>query len=785
MADDNGYKMTSTLVSLSRLLSRWTSLVLNWQWVVLVILSAISVAAASQLRYLRTEVDLSKILPTSDPYVLAIGHIKDLFGGVNSLMIGVKFGSGTICSPNNFSTLEHISQGLSSDTSDLIGARIVSVVSPLIDDIQRVGDEVEVRNLADVVRPSTDADSDRCMNGLDRATDLKGILWGDDGRTAVILIEFNDKKGGYRQLIDSVRASIEKHKDATFSYQLGGNVAYIAETERYSERIPLLLGGAVVVIGLLLYFSFRSLQGVFIPLASAILATLWALGVLGALRVALDAFSSLTPILILVVAAGHSVQLLKRFYEEYDGSGTKESVRKAVIASVARAGPATVAAGGSAALGFLSLLNFDIASIRTFGLFTATGIASAVVIELTLIPILRALLPAPNHSASQSRVLDGIFERLAEVVVAKRRIIIMLSMAIATGCGWAASTLVPDNSIKRYFSPTLAVYRDDQDLNTISAGTNYFLIHLHATDGGSIVDPEVLGAIADLDRWLSGRPGIGKVYGINKIVQRLHQAWRTSDAPGASGPPASREEAAQLLLLYSFSDQAGLSRWLSGDERDALMVAYLKTDSTEEFKSLVPDVQEWMRRRVGDRITLEFSGTVLTSDSLNKVMVQGKIRNLVQLVLAIGIVAALLFRSVAMGIIVVLPLILSALTNFAVVAAMGFPLNVPASLSTALAVGVGADFSIYLLVRLIEEQGKSASLVEALTCTYKTAGRAIMLVSFSIAAGYAVLLVSRDFYPHSLLGGLISVSMVTACVFTIALVPAVASYFLSRPQLRR
>lgn len=65
------------------------------------------------------------------------------------------------------------------------------------------------------------------------------------------------------------------------------------------------------------------------------------------------------------------------------------------------------------------------------------------------------------------------------------------------------------------------------------------------------------------------------------------------------------------------------------------------------------------------------------ADSLNRVMVRGKIANLVHLVLAITAVSAL-----------------------------GFPLNVPASLSTALAVDVGADYSIYLLMRLREEPGK-------------------------------------------------------------------------------
>ena len=98
----------------------------------------------------------------------------------------------------------------------------------------------------------------------------------------------------------------------------------------------------------------------------------------------------MTPILILAVGAGHSVQMLKRYYEEFARERDSE---RAVISSVAKIGTVMIAAGLTAALGFLSLLTFDAPSMRAFGFFTAMGIVSTVVIELTFVPALRALLP--------------------------------------------------------------------------------------------------------------------------------------------------------------------------------------------------------------------------------------------------------------------------------------------------------------------------------------------------------------------------------------------------------
>src|SRR6185369_16076145 len=120
-------------------------------------------------------------------------------------------------------------------------------------------------------------------------------------------------------------------------------------------------------------------------------------------------FNTTTPILILAVAAGHAVQVLKRFYEEYERIG---DVHAAVIASLVRVAPVMLAAGSVAALSFCSLVTFQTATIRTFGLFTGFGIVSAMIIEMTVIPAVRASLAAPHgreteREAEAHPLLDG------------------------------------------------------------------------------------------------------------------------------------------------------------------------------------------------------------------------------------------------------------------------------------------------------------------------------------------------------------------------------------------
>lgn len=763
---------TTNIERFSAALRAWTEFVLRHRGWTIGILVLVSTLAASQLGKLRTEVDLDKVLPQSDPYVATANHVREVYGVFYSMLVGVSFDQGTICDAKNVAALKRIQAEIEAHTTLLIGPRVLSVASPQVKDIRRIGEDIAITDLSELMAESPTA----CKEALNRAKDVEGLLFDQTQTRAMFLVEYADKQGSYRDVVDAIKAALEKAEDGTFRYQFGGNVAFIAETERYANRVPLMLAAATLIISVMLYLAFGSLQGVFIPLLTAILATLWSLGLLGVFRVAIDAFSSMTPILILVVAAGHSVQLLKRFQEEFEaeGGGGKDAVAAAVIRSLAAAGPATVAAGLAAALGFASLVTFDIVSIQIFGLFTAAGIASSIIIELTLIPVLRAAIASPKVKPRTGRtsVLDRFLSGCATLAYERPRTILVLAALIAMACAWAASTVSTDNSVKRYFSPRLQVYQDDKELNVVTAGTNYLTVVVRASDGKSLRDPEVLALLAKLDKWLLAQPNIGQVYGVHRLLGRMHANWGSDLTAHAGDLPTSAEEAAQLLLLYSFSDAQGLSKIIDADYQEALLMVYVRDDSTESGAKLLSDLQDWSQRELAGLATVRVSGTIATAESLNREMVSGKIANLIQLAAAIAIVAAIIFQSTTLAMVVLAPLVVAALSNFAALAAIQYPLNVPASLSTAMAVGVGADYAIYLLMRILEERASGAPIRDAIEASLQTAGRAIAFVAASIAAGYSVLLLSLDFYPHSLLGGLISISMITAFAATILIIPA-------------
>ncbi len=195
----------------------------------------------------------------------------------------------------------------------------------------------------------------------------------------------------------------------------------------YTRRVALLFVLALAMIGYLHYRAFRTIQGMIVPLVTAIMGVVWALGLMGLIGAPMDPWNIMTPILLLAIGAGHSVQILKRYYEEYARSratqpelpGTEHN-RIAVIEATVKVGVVMLAAGTIASLSFASLAAFGLPTIKNFGLCTAFGIVAALTVEMTFIPAIRVLMSPPSQEQTdrekREEYFDPILEKLARIV---------------------------------------------------------------------------------------------------------------------------------------------------------------------------------------------------------------------------------------------------------------------------------------------------------------------------------------------------------------------------------
>jgi predicted RND superfamily exporter protein len=130
-----------------------------------------------------------------------------------------------------------------------------------------------------------------------------------------------DKKEGrvgFTYVSNKINEAVDAERDDSVTIEVTGYPPFIALFEKFAGLTPFLLLIAIVIIGIIHFEAFRTLQGLILPLVTPIIAVIWAKGFMGLAEVPLDIFNMSTPILVLAVGAGHAVQLLKRYYEEYN-----------------------------------------------------------------------------------------------------------------------------------------------------------------------------------------------------------------------------------------------------------------------------------------------------------------------------------------------------------------------------------------------------------------------------------------------------------------------------------
>ncbi len=769
--------------------------ILRYRWLVIGLTVVITALAISQARNLRIVIDPNTMLPQTHPYVATTNEVEKVFGSKYIIVVGITPKSGDIYQPDVLGRVQRITSALM-QTPGVVKENLLSLSARRAKDIMGTPDGMQVSPLMREV-PQTPEQYAQLKAALHRNPAYMNSIVSQDEKTAAILVEFRDTpNAGFRKMTDAVNRIVDKERSEAVQFNIGGLPSYLSRVESYSERMGFLLPIAILLVGLILFEAFRTFQGMFLPLVTAILAVAWGIGTMGAAGIPMDAFNATTPILILAVAAGHAVQLLKRYYEEYfrildqGGVTPHEANRLAVIESIARSGPVMMVAGIVAALGFFSLVVFEITTVRTFGIFTGIGIVAALILEMTFIPALRSLIRPPSarerNIEQRVRVWDRIESAIAHIVSNHRRCVYAGAAAFAVAGLIGMSMVVTNNSSKTYFAQDLPFQAEDRFLNSHLGGTNTLALLIEGKDQDAIKDPKVLHAMDDIQRFLEqqtyeGKPAVGKTVSMVDFIRRMNQSMHGDD-PAYDRIPDDHNLIAQYLLLYSMSGEPGdFDSYVDNDYRLANMTAYLKTDSSAYIESLIAKLEPYAREKLaGSGASLHIGGSVPQAAALNQTMVHGKILNIVQIGAVVFIISSLVFRSLLAGLMVLLPLLMAVIANFGLMGYTGMYLNISNSLSSAMAVGIGADYAIYLIFRLREEIANGLSEADAVRLVLSTAGKACLFVAVAISVGYGVLMFSIGFNIHFWLASLIATAMMVSVFSALFLIPSLVLTF--RPK---
>jgi predicted RND superfamily exporter protein len=783
------------------MLRRWVELVIARPWVTICIILAITVGLTSNVVKLRVEMDVEKQLPTTHPLVIIGQKIEKEFGGRNITLIVVSPKKGTIYTNKIFRKLKTITDR----ANNLKGVRpngVVSVVADNVRDTKSSAMGLENKPYVQEL-PETEEQFAQLRERLDHNKAMKRMLVNEQGTSASISIDFNDFEaaGGAKNCQMIMEKMVASERDAETEITITGMPAMVHWFLVFTERANIVFCLALLMIGWLQYRTFRTFQGMLIPIVTAVLAVGWALGMICLLGEAMDPWNSIIPVLVLAIAAGHSTQILKRYYEEYNRIRAenpemppKQANRDAVVSATVKVGVVMLAAGGIASVSFASLITFDLPSIQTFGKGVAFGILASLIIEMSFIPALRSILPAPTDAQSAKEKARAFFDPLlyglADIIRHGRdRWIIPAAVALLAFAGVGALRMEANNSLASQFFGGPDLWQRFQSgfvplsfLDSIhlaekkTSGSDLLFVRVETDKPDGMKDPDVLRRMERVQEFIKKRSAkyfIGNVISMVDIVKVANRVMNDDD-PKAEVLPATREAIAQYIFLYSLSGPGGdIERYVDFDYQRGVIQIVMKTDDNRLLTRLMSEIQSEIDVAFkGSTAKAEIGGGNAYLVALNESIIHDKINNIIQVVGIIFLVSMLLLRSLLGALIVIIPILTSIVINFGIMGWCNIWLSMATATISSIAAGIGADYAIYFIFRMREEYHRTGSKREAAAITLTTSGKAIMSVALAIGTGFVCMMAS-GFKIHFLMGILTAFMMVSSALAAVGLMPAV------------
>jgi predicted RND superfamily exporter protein len=577
-----------------------------------------------------------------------------------------------------------------------------------------------------------------------------------DGRVlAINLLLDGDLGHEIESIIDRVRAAI-----AGGPAWLSGVPVFRTESNRQSERellffVPL----TVVAIAALLYAAFRTRRAVAVSLAASGLGTLLMLGAMGATHTPLTFSTMVLPPLVLALGSAYTIHVQSATIGARSRAEFVERVRE-VARPVALSGLTT-------GIGFLGVALVRIEAIRALGVFGAVGTLAVVSAALTVVPAVLCLLPLDlREPRLRARIGDSWAIALVGFVARHRGAVLAGWAALLAALALGLPRIAVETDATRWF-PIGSEVRDSYEaIRARLSGISPMNVVITADDGSSLTAPAALAAIDGLAAELAGRHDVGKVLSIADPLRQIHAAFAGVADAGLPSDPALIE---QYLLLLSSVDRIG--DVLRSDHASANVLLRVDDNRSNHLLDVASDAESWWRAHGPPGTSARATGIMFEFARAEDEIAMGQIRGLAASLLVVGGLAFVIFRSLRVAALAMVPDAVPLVLTFGFMGVAGIALDAATVVVGCLALGIAVDDTIHLLAGFTEHPDHRSDPRRALEDTFRRVLPPTLLTTTAICIGFGVVGLSgfgmiRNF-------GLLTAASVGAALLTnLTLLPA-------------
>ena len=752
-----------------------------------------------QCRKLSVKTVFADLLPQKHEYIKLHNEIRDKFGGANQIliMVGVRR-TGKYKDIFNVETLTKV-QKITKDIMLFHAVdryKIISIASPKIKDFKASPEGYTSVPVMFPNVPQTEEDLKK----------LRLVIYGNpicypglvslDSEKALVQVDFFEEQMDYRVTFRELQELRKKYEDDNHFVAIAGNPMHIGYIESYVPDAVKIFGYTIIAMFIMFLIFFRSKRGMVMPVFAALLSAVWGLGFLAMLNFNLDPLVLVFPFLIGAMAASHSVQVVKRYREESIIHGEGKAACKKVITSLFVPGLAGVVTDASGIL-IIAITPIDILYKITISCaFWAFG---TVFIAFFLLPIIFSYFPlqtTPEKEGFLDRMLHGI----GHFICRKGKIPILILALIATTWGYFQQQKLPVGNVVPGSEILWPFHRYNVDAFRIIFNMpllNPMYVVCEGDRPFTQNAPVVIRDILKFARYMSRTPNQRVIFvqSLNGPIPNFHRAVRESDPNWLFAPTVDMQLKQLWRVIYTMGSPGDWDKYIDADNQAANIVLFLRDKTAASITEVIDRVKKFVAEEsvctkpVTDIVNKQMTtfnfkyrlagGTAGVQAGINETLLKyNGLTTLIAYIMCFFFVT-IFFQSFVAAIFITLPLLTS---TFLTQAFMTLN-NPPIPLTTAtlpiasVGMGLGVDYAIYIVGRIIEEyRDNKRDLDDAIAVSLGTSGKAVIYIGLTLICGLGFWAISKLMF-QALMGLLLAIVLIINMMGAIFVVPSFISLF--------
>jgi predicted RND superfamily exporter protein len=609
---------------------------------------------------------------------------------------------------------------------------------------------------------------------------INGRLLSSDGTTAFTLriAEGHNHYFDRRAIIGDLSTILDQFNDR-YEFHITGIPYYRNQyVSLLNTEIVLYISVSTVLILLLLWVLYRNMWGVILPMAvvwSTILLTVALMSLTGGYFEILT--STIAPIL-LCVGVADSIHIMSK-YDDHEHRELVPSLKDTIVTL----GSATFLTSITTAIGFATLYSSSVVPMKRFGIYTAAGVLIAYIITMIALPSLIQLFGIQrfNTKAIDKRSFDRFFKlqlgRIFDLTRNHSSAVIGVAILLVGLAGYGMTSLEINGR----------VFDDIGEDSELIQDSRFFSEHLTPPfpmefmlepQSSDIKDPQWLARVDSFETFINSQAEVNQLTSLLTLIRQMDAALNPQDDQHV---PSSSALIGQYLLLLELNNREALNRFADFDYRQMRISAQLYDAGSKQINALRNRLQTYADQHMPNtKVTI--TGTTVLSAAINDKMVSALASSIGLAFVGISIIMAFLFRNLKLVIISLLPNILPLIIIAGIMGYLGVDIKPSTAVIFTIAFGIAVDDTIHYLARFRIEYLRSNDYIDALRTTTVHTGKAIIITSMILVAGFGSLVFSA-FNSTMLMGILVCATIAVALFSDLLFLPAL--FFKLTPKLTK